>query len=93
MLWSPNFPNQCAGFLIGETLWLGLLAPAATPKDVIQRLSDALRYATADKELSARFVSEGSHPETDTPDQFRQFLVKDVKDGTALIQSLNLPKE
>jgi len=76
-----------------ETLWLGLLAPAATPKDIVQRLSDALHHATTDNELAARFASEGSHPETDSPDEFRAFLVKDVKDGTALVESLNIPKQ
>ena len=53
----PTFIEQ--GINYTYTLWLGLLVRTGTPKDVVQRLSDALRFALGSKELSDRFRSEG----------------------------------
>src|SRR5207253_2245425 len=56
----PTFREQGVDFTY--YFWLGLLAPAGTPKDVVQKLADALNYATSSKELVERFRAEGSEP-------------------------------
>lgn len=51
------------------TSWGGLLAPAGTPKDVIDRMSAELKAALADKEVQDRLQSVGSFAAYRTPEQ------------------------
>ncbi|QNK71145.1 Bug family tripartite tricarboxylate transporter substrate binding protein [Variovorax sp. PAMC26660] len=51
------------------TSWGGLLAPAGTPKDVIDRMSAALKNALADKEVQDKLQSVGSFAAYRTPEQ------------------------
>jgi tripartite-type tricarboxylate transporter receptor subunit TctC len=56
-----------AGF--DATSWGGLLAPAGTPKDVVERMSAALKNALADKEVQDKLESVGSFAAYRTPEQ------------------------
>lgn len=87
----PTFKEQGVDFVFNA--WLGLMAPAGTPKEVIKRLSDALHYATADKDLLARFNAEGSELGTESPEEFNAFLRKDVEEGGKTIAALKIQKQ
>ena len=70
----------------------GVLAPAGTPKDVVAKLSDALRQTLETPELRTRMVQQGADPAYLSADQFAAYLAaqmpiwaKAVKDsGTKL---------
>lgn len=51
------------------TSWGGLLAPVGTPKDVVDRMSVALKNALADKEVQDKLESVGSFAAYRTPEQ------------------------
>ncbi|SDJ29900.1 Tripartite-type tricarboxylate transporter, receptor component TctC [Variovorax sp. OV700] len=51
------------------TSWGGLLAPAGTPKDVVDRMSTELKTALADKEVQDKLESVGSFAAYGTPEQ------------------------
>jgi tripartite-type tricarboxylate transporter receptor subunit TctC len=51
------------------TSWGGLLAPAGTPKDVVDRMSAELKSALADKEVQDKLESVGSFAVYGTPEQ------------------------
>ncbi|BEP66304.1 MULTISPECIES: Bug family tripartite tricarboxylate transporter substrate binding protein [unclassified Variovorax] len=51
------------------TSWGGLLAPAGTPKDVVERMSAELKKALADKEVGEKLQSVGSFAAYGTPEQ------------------------
>jgi tripartite-type tricarboxylate transporter receptor subunit TctC len=51
------------------TSWGGLLAPAGTPKDVIDRMSAELKTALADKEVQDKLQSVGTFSAYRTPEQ------------------------
>jgi tripartite-type tricarboxylate transporter receptor subunit TctC len=87
----PTYKEQ--GVDVVFYLWLGLVAPAGTPKEVVQKLSDALHYATSDKDIVARFSAEGSELGHESPDEFNAFLRKDVADGAKTIAALKLEKQ
>jgi tripartite-type tricarboxylate transporter receptor subunit TctC len=73
--------------------WIGLLAPSATPKAVVQTLSTALRSALANPGLQKRFRDEGSEVMSMSPDEFTQFLRNEAGATMKLVQELNLPRE
>mgnify|MGYP003352986039 FL=1 len=52
----------------------GLLAPAATPRELVLRLNQAMNRALQDAELNKRFVSEGAQIIPTTPEEFAQFI-------------------
>jgi len=51
------------------TSWGGLLAPAGTPKDIVERMSAELKKALADKEVQDKLESVGSFAAYRTPEQ------------------------
>ena len=51
------------------TSWGGMLAPAGTPKDVVERMSAALKNALADKEVQDKLEGVGSFAAYSTPEQ------------------------
>lgn len=87
----PTYKEQ--GVDVVFYLWLGLMAPAGTPKEAIQKLSDALHYATADKDIVARFNAEGSELGRESPEEFNAFLRQDVADGAKTIAALKIEKQ
>jgi tripartite-type tricarboxylate transporter receptor subunit TctC len=58
------------GFSAGS--WFGMLAPAGTPKPIIDKLNAAT--AAAMQQLEARFVAEGADPVGGSPEYFQKFI-------------------
>ncbi len=57
--------------------WIGLLAPPGTPRPIVDKLSHAVNEALARPEVRQQFASLGALPVGGTPEQFRDFLVRD----------------
>jgi tripartite-type tricarboxylate transporter receptor subunit TctC len=64
------------GFVAGT--WAGLLAPAATPRPVVELLAAEVAKAVRLPEVRARILDLGAEPVGGTPDQFRAFLESEV---------------
>lgn len=82
-----GFPNFSA------YVWFGLLAPAGTPKDVVQKLSDALRSVLTSEDVKERLRAEGAEPMVMPPAEFNQFLKNEAGAMAKLISSLGIPKQ
>jgi tripartite-type tricarboxylate transporter receptor subunit TctC len=68
--------------------WIGLLAPAGTPRDVVDRLSAETQKIMQDPELRKRFVSGGMEPSGNKPSEFADFLRKqNERYGSAVKQA------
>jgi tripartite-type tricarboxylate transporter receptor subunit TctC len=87
----PTFKEQ--GLDFSYSVWLGLVARAGTPQDVVDRLSDALRFALGSKDLADRFRADGAEPTFLTPKDFTAFLAKDFADMAKVASDLNFVKE
>ena len=72
----PEVPTSAEAGLPGLLVsnWTGLLAPAATPRELVLRLNQAMNRALQDAELNKRFVSEGAQIIPTTPEEFAQFI-------------------
>jgi tripartite-type tricarboxylate transporter receptor subunit TctC len=54
--------------------WVGVLAPAATPPDIVQRLNaEAIRILKA-PDMRERFLQQGYETIGSTPEQFGQWI-------------------
>ncbi len=89
----PDFPGvptmDSSGFPNFEQTapWVGMLAPAGTPKAIVDQLNAALKKALAQPEIIKRMKDLGASPIGDTPDEFRAFLVKDSERWARVIKA------
>jgi tripartite-type tricarboxylate transporter receptor subunit TctC len=74
-------------------VYLGLVVPAATPKDVVQRLAQALRHAQASDTVADRFNRDGAEAGSMSPDEFTEFLKQDYQRTVKVVSDLGLPRE
>lgn len=52
------------------TGWVGMAAPAGTPKDILQRIAADVKAVTELPDVAARLISMGFVPSADTPESF-----------------------
>lgn len=81
------------GYDIEALLWYSLSVPAATPKDVIERLNRAVNQVIADPEFVAKARAIGMEPRGGTPEDLAKFIRSEFDRWVPLLQSLNLPKQ
>ncbi len=56
------------------TAWFGLLAPAGTPDEVVNKLHKAAKNALESEDVKARFAAMGGQPGGNTPAEFAKFI-------------------
>ena len=66
--------------------WIGLLAPAATPKDVVDKISADVREVLAADDVKAKLLELGAIPSGTTPAQFQQLIGADTRRYAQVIQ-------
>ena len=55
-------------------IWYGILAPAGTPRPIVDRLNAELHKALAAPDLKERLAHAGVEPLVNTPEQFAEFI-------------------
>ena len=82
----PDIPTMAeSGVPLSFTFWTGLLAPAATPPDVLQKLNAALNEVLANPELKASMAKLGLMPKPGTPQQFNAFLEAEAREWSQAV--------
>ena len=72
----PSIAETLKGFEIDT--WWGLVAPAHTPHDVVERLNKAFTTALQAPETKTRFAQLLAEPVATTPEQFAAFMKKEL---------------
>lgn len=77
----PDVPTLAETVLPGFNAisWLGVLAPAQTPPEVVEKVSADIRAVMADEAVKTRFVALGGQPRTTTPLEFARQIADDRK--------------
>jgi tripartite-type tricarboxylate transporter receptor subunit TctC len=73
--------------------WIGVLAPAGTPKDIVDKISADIRDAVAADDVRTKLVELGAVPRTTTPAQFAQLIDTDRKRYAQIIKSKSITVE
>jgi len=74
-------------------LHYGLLAPAGTPKEIVDKLSTELRKLVDTTDVQQRIHAEGGDPLTSTPAEYAADIDKEEKKWSSLVRKLNLKVE
>ncbi len=91
---SPHFPNlpTIAEFYPGfeTTSWVGLVAPAGTPRPVIEKLNGTLAKILAAPEIRQRFDSQSAEIVASTPEQFGELIKSESEKWGRIIRQKNI---
>jgi tripartite-type tricarboxylate transporter receptor subunit TctC len=77
----PDVPTVAEAGVPGyeATIWLGIMAPAKTPKPVIDKLNAEIRKAMAKPEVKVALAKQGAVPMDMSPAEFEAYLKKDIE--------------
>jgi len=67
--------------------WLGVLYPAGTPKDVVERTSAALAKIVQSPEVEQKYAALGAVPRYASPAEFRAFLRSEYQRWGAIVKA------
>src|SRR3954453_12436899 len=76
----PDVPTAIEAGVAGyeATIWLGLMAPAGTPKPVIDKLNAAANAAIKRPDIVKLWTGQGAVPMSMTPEEFERYLRGDI---------------
>lgn len=88
----PTVPTVAEAGIAGYALdqWHGLLAPAATPRAVVDKLNAAVAKIVRRPETQAALREQGFTPASSTPKEFQSMINADIDRYTALTESIGL---
>lgn len=91
----PDVPTMDEAGLPGfeAVLRYGVLAPAGTPKEIVDRLSTELRKLVDTNEVKERIHMEGGDPLTSTPEEYAADIASEGKKWGGLVKKLGLKVE
>jgi tripartite-type tricarboxylate transporter receptor subunit TctC len=92
----PQVPTIAQSGMPGfaATIHYGLLAPAGTPRDIIERVNAALRTALAAEDVRARLAAERAEATlAGTPEDYAADIDREETRWGALVRKLNLKIE
>jgi tripartite-type tricarboxylate transporter receptor subunit TctC len=80
-----------AGFPGFEAVsWVGLLAPAGTPKPIVERLNAEVNRALRDPDTIARFAQQGNEAVGGSAEQFGRMIASEVRNWTEVARAANI---
>lgn len=72
------------------TLWVGMIAPSATPPDIIKRLHDEAVKALASPELKERMVKLGADPFPQSSEAFNSYIQSEMAVAERVVKAAGL---
>ena len=87
----PNLPTIAESYPGFETTsWVGLIAPAATPRPVIEKLNGALAALLAAQEMKEKFALQGANIVASTPERFGELIKSESAKWGKIIREKNI---
>jgi tripartite-type tricarboxylate transporter receptor subunit TctC len=88
----PDVPTTAEAGVPGSefNFWIGMMAPAKTPREIVTRLHDEVVKALATPEVKERFAKLGADAWTLAPDQFDAYIRDEIKSNAALVKAAGL---
>ncbi|HSV59953.1 MAG TPA: tripartite tricarboxylate transporter substrate binding protein [Variovorax sp.] len=88
----PDVPTTAEAGVPGSefNFWIGMMAPAKTPRDIVTRLHDEVQKALASPEVKERFAKLGADAWTLSPEQFDAYIKDEIKSNAVLVKAAGL---
>jgi tripartite-type tricarboxylate transporter receptor subunit TctC len=77
----PNVPTVAEAGVPGyeATIWLGIMAPTGTPKPIVDKLNAEINKVINRSDVKEAWAKQGAEPMAMNPDQFADYLRKDIE--------------
>jgi tripartite-type tricarboxylate transporter receptor subunit TctC len=84
----PDLPTVAEAALPGyeAVLHYGIVAPAGTPKPIVQKLNAALRQAVMSDELKQKLAADGTEPLASTPEEYAADIDKEETKWSVIVK-------
>ena len=91
----PNVPSIAEAGLPGyeSTQWFGILAPAGTPRAIIDRLNQELKRVLSLPEIKDRLASEGTEVVASSPEDFAKHIKSETEKWAKVIKAAGIKPE
>jgi tripartite-type tricarboxylate transporter receptor subunit TctC len=88
----PDVPTIAEAGLPGydATIWLGVMAPAGTPKPIVDQLNAEINKALSKAETKEAWAKQGAAPIIMTPAEFDKYLRTDIEKWAKVIQTAGI---
>ena len=84
----PDVPTMKeSGVDMDVVVWYGLLAPSATPSEIVAKLAEAVAKAANSPDIRHKLVEQGAEPMGNTPEQFARLLKQEVATWAAVVKA------
>ncbi len=89
----PDVPTATEAGVAGyeATIWLGLMAPAGTPKPVIDKLNAAVNAVLKRPDIVKLWSVQGAVPMAMSPEEFDRFLRNDIVKWAGVVKRFQTP--
>ena len=84
----PSIAEALPGY--GASGWYGLLAPAATPKDVLARLNAEAVKSLRSPDVAEKLSSQGAEPAPGNPVDFAAFIRAEIDKWSRVVKAANM---
>jgi tripartite-type tricarboxylate transporter receptor subunit TctC len=91
----PEVPTVAEAGVPGyeSTIWLGLMAPAGTPKPIIDRLNAEITKVTSRADIREAWSKRGATAMNMTPEQFGQYMRDDIAKWAKVIAQAGIKRD
>ena len=88
----PDVPTLSEAGVLGyeATIWVGLMAPKGTPKEVVDRLNQAVSKIASQSDIRQLWAKQGAVPMVMNPAVFDKYIQDDVAKWAQVIRSANI---
>jgi tripartite-type tricarboxylate transporter receptor subunit TctC len=86
---APEYPTIAESGLPGfeASAWDGILAPAGTPRPIVDRLNTAIHEALRDPALVQALRGLGAQPVPNTPEEFAQYIASSTEKWATVVRA------
>ena len=88
----PDVPTLSEAGVPGyeATIWVGLMAPKGTPKDVVDRINQAVSKIASQTDVRQQWAKQGAVPMVMSPTVFDKYIQDDVTKWAQVIRAANI---
>jgi tripartite-type tricarboxylate transporter receptor subunit TctC len=86
---TPNIPTVAEAGVPGyeATIWLGIMAPAGTPKQVVEKLNAEINKVINRPDVKEAWAKQGAVPMVMTPAEFDKYLREDIEKWAKVVKA------
>lgn len=88
----PDVPTTTEAGVPGSefNFWIGMMVPAKTPREIVNRLNDEVAKALASPEVKERFAKLGADAWTLKPEAFDKYIKEEIQENAKLVKAAGI---